>query len=280
MRNLLPCAVLGLALIACDLEALDPDTATDRGAQADRRPPAGEGDQHAGPKGPPAMMLVGAALHGDVLDDEQREDLRPALEALHAAHRETRETHDAIHASAIDGVTVGRLDPEDHGHALDVLKALAGQEAKAMENALATLHRLLEPAQRASLVDAIDSIGLPKDGPDDAQGPTRPARDALRGLAEALALSDEQIAELRDALAEPAPLPGPASGDELQAQLAAFASPDFDPNTLGLTTLHPQHVRARAEGWLTLLAALLTVIDDDQHDTLVEHLRERADARP
>jgi len=284
MRNPLSCAALGLALIACDPEALDRD-ATDRDAQTER-PGAPPRDERVGPKGPPAMVLVGAALHGDVLDGDQHEVLRPALDALHAAHREVRASHEAVETSALDDLADGRLELADHTVALDELETLAQAEAAAMEHLLATLHDVLDPQQREAVVEAVververvESIQMRH--PDGAS-PPHPAGmhpEALRGLAEALALSDEQIVTIRDALDVRAPQREPDEGpepDDLDDALDAFGGPDFDPSLLELTTLHPQHVRARTERRLTLLAVLLTVVDDDQRNALVEHL----DTRP
>lgn len=320
MRRSIHIVVLGLttaALSACDVDSVAPEDASERyGAlYGDDAGPGAEGEH--GPRGmhgPPAMALLGAAMHGETLTDAQLDALGDSIEAIEAAHESERVQHEVLRETVAAAVSAGALSTGDVGEELDGLETAAGDTALAMQDAIDELHAMLSTEQREALLEEVAAHGGPRGpggpggpggegppdgesrggpegtggpggpppdhasgGPDGGKGPPRGDRPSMgRHLAMALGLSDDQIAELQDALPEPEAPPAPPEDDPL----AGFAEDGFAAADLEIAERHPGHVRGQAERFVTMVGALLPIIDEDQYATLVALLEAGPQGEP
>ncbi len=235
----------------------------------------------------PEMMLIAAALTRLDLTDEQKTSVEELLEDV-SPHRtrdrlrlsERAEVRDAI----AEGARAGNLDPDAFREHFSELDKEIEQRRERRARALEELHRILEPAQRQQLVEAVRSRRYEPARPRDHRrgfGKRSRAGWGYRQLTRGLDLSDQQLSRIeplgRAARAE-RPGPGEAisrrqkSLDAVEAMLDSFASDDLDATILEQPRRIEKSPSDRLRARIAYLAELSGILDPEQRELLAERL--------
>jgi len=208
----------------------------------------------------------------------QQQSLDKLEAILKAGDDGVRAAMAAFRADLVAGVRPGRLDPAKLA-AADALvdKAVAEHQAKEAE-ALDALHALLDPSQRAALVESVRMAGWTK-GKDDA-GAADPSKRRLERLTADLSLDPDQQRQAAGILAKTNDLPsGPAMRSRWEERkkraenvLATFAGDAFDAKTLDLTVLPGKTPHDAMDHIVSFLSKLLPILYANQRDKLADSL--------
>lgn len=213
-------------------------------------------------------------------------DQQPGLDKIKADFRvkvePVRVANAAVMNALADGVSAGNIDSAKVDAAVAGVTAAAAQIHAATAEALNSLHALLRPEQRATLVDKVEaqwSVWKEVNAGDPA---TERADAHIAHLSKELGLTSDQVDKTRANLAAlPTPTRGPFDPSAAEAHMKAFgiafAGDTFDAKTL--STADPAN--AKMVGWgagrvVHFYQALTPVLTSDQRATVAATLREHA----
>jgi Spy/CpxP family protein refolding chaperone len=215
--------------------------------------------------------LVHAALKLDSLSADQRASIEQLVQAERAARVPVRQADAQVLTTLAGQVQGGGVDAQALAPSLATEQSAADAEAAAERDALAKLHAILTPAQRAELADRIASRA--SHGKEHAQARGDAGAGERRGarFGRDLDLTAEQRAQIRAALGAGAPRADGGAGErgEHAKMLEAFRGDSFDP--AAFVVAHNRGQRTEK-----LAAAMVPVLTPAQRDAFANHLRQRA----
>jgi Spy/CpxP family protein refolding chaperone len=202
--------------------------------------------------------LLGAALRLDSLTPQQRTAIEGLVQQDRAARAPVRKADPPVLEALAHQVEQASIDPQGLAPALDVEKAAEAANVVVERGSLNSLHGLLTPAQRAQLVDGIESH----------QHAHHERADAGAGRVggHGLGLTPEQRAQIAANLRAEIPAGQHAP---MRAMLGAFRGDAFDASQFVMGVSPGE----RAE---RLAQAMVPVLTPAQRAILASHLRTRA----
>jgi Spy/CpxP family protein refolding chaperone len=202
--------------------------------------------------------LFGAALKLDSLTPQQRTSIEGLIQQDRAARTPVRQADAPVLEALAHQVEQASIDPQGLSPVLNVEKTAEAAEVGVERSSLNSLHGLLTPAQRATLVDGIESHQHGHHGRADA--------GANRTGDHGLGLTPEQRAQIAANLRAEVPA---GQGGKMHAMLEAFRGDTFDASGF-VSGVAPGE---RAE---RLAQAMVPVLTPAQRAILASHLRTRA----
>jgi Spy/CpxP family protein refolding chaperone len=235
--------------------------------------------------------IASALFHGAneiALAKDQQASVDAIEEDLRSDDGVVRAAMKAFRADLVAGVRGGKLDAakltSDDG-AID--KAISDHQAKEAA-ALDALHKLLTPAERATLVGAVQSKRAEREshmmgwlnGKESDGGNTDWVKRRLDRLTADLALDPQQQKQAAAVLAKPS---GPPNGAVLAARweerkarvdalLTAFAADTFDAKGVDLGTMPGKTPHEAMDRMVEFFTALVPILHPDQRDKLATSL--------
>ena len=229
-------------------------------------------------------LFISMSLDTLGVSPEQRTVIEKIRADLRGELRPAREAERELLATLADGLGDGGFDGAKVSAAIGHVNQAAAAVHDTVALTLNELHDILTPAQRAALVDKVDSHWAVWREENAEEGPT--AADVRRGhlaaLTDELALTPEQVDKIRAALAAgttDAPrLDGREIGSHLRAFSEAFRAASFDARTFS----GGNPVNVRLIGWgaghlAHVVEAMSPVLTPTQRATLAQTLRAHAD---
>lgn len=209
-------ALLGAG--ACATAVGSSDDPDDTGA----RQLADDGGRHF--RGPVKVVIESALAYGR-LSAAQELAVRAIGDELEEERSSKQHMREQLRASAAEIVRSGSADSEQFDEAVDRATGAIERRMQASSDALEELHALLEPAQRASVADALrDHIADRFGEPDDARHQRRFDRVAAHLMLSALQIDKLQMLK-RELMGEHKRLA--PSRTELLAMVDAFEGDEF-----------------------------------------------------
>ncbi|MEM7160484.1 MAG: hypothetical protein AAF799_47040 [Myxococcota bacterium] len=251
--------LLTLALLTCSSAACGLDQTLELGDEIQVRHAVNRAHRMHEQEPPPVVLLRHAMREGDLLEDAQ---MQAALDQVQEAHDLSRRCRAALRRELAEAVNSRDVRAEAFAKRISAVAANAHGEATALVHALNVAHGLLAPATRQAVVDALQHQRPAEPDAEGRHHPPPPPRHA-NGLIDTLELDRQQHRALRNALGRP-PRPMPPHWPEL----LVFVRDDFDANQLGIEDAHRRNGTFEATFEVELVAALVSIVDDDQLATL------------
>jgi Spy/CpxP family protein refolding chaperone len=205
------------------------------------------------------------------------QNIRAELDARMAPARAAEQI---LEATLADGLAAGRIDSAKVDAAVIQVSDAAAAVHAASADALNKLHEVLTPAQRAALVDKVEShwrVWQKANEEQPARGPRD--EDYFATLAAELALMPDQMDKIRAGLGERATarLDPREVEATLQAFGDAFRGASFDARSLTGTSVADAHVAGwGASHMKNFVEAAILVLTPEQRTTLAQVLRQHA----
>lgn len=293
---------LALGATACSGAATTPTAQT---AAATTRAPVA-------PSSHGFVKVVGEALAEVDLRPEQRAELEKLAQTAEARHAAVRADVKALMLDVANQIEKGAVDRAALTPRIDQVLAKMDQARPEDQASLVKLHDVLDDAQRAAFVDALEARGKQR-----MNGAHERGGHPLMGLAKDLALTPEQGATIREAMrairgergergeangergpraaqgergeANPERGPRGPQGERgghgwggrpggARAMMEAFKQPKFDPSTVGPRGTFAERAKGKQEAAFTVAEKVLPMLSAEQRKTLAEKIRARANA--
>jgi Spy/CpxP family protein refolding chaperone len=224
------------------------------------------------------LKVVADAL-GDVpLTASQRTAIERLAADTEARHADARAARRALVLAVAGQVEAGQVDRAAVQPAIDALAAALDKAQPADRAAFEQLHGMLTPAQRTTFVDALEARVTERAGKMHDAHP-------LKQWAAELQLSDDQKAQIRDALKErwqAGPEHPAASWGEARQQgakvMAAFKQERFVMDEVAPSKDAGAKARRMAEHFLRMAEAAVPVLTPQQRALAAQKLRDRAES--
>jgi Spy/CpxP family protein refolding chaperone len=221
--------------------------------------PQGHGHHHGERQG-----LLGAALKLGSISPDQRAAIEQLIARERTARAPIRQADAQVLVALAQQVEQASIDPQGLAPTLNVEKGAVASAVPVEQSALNRLHALLTSAQRAELVDAMEShFGRHGHGGDAGAGGEHGWREGAHDLG----LSPQQRATIRANFKADGGV-GQARG-HMHALLEAFRGDSFDAATF-VTGFAPGEMAER------MAQAMVPVLTPAQRATFAGHLRARA----
>jgi hypothetical protein len=216
-----------------------------------------------------SLEKVGLSAGQQAAVEKIRAGLRTQAEPVRAARK-------GFVVALADEVAAGNVNEAGLAGPIAGISRAAGGFAPALQGALAGLHGVLDPAQRQALVAELHAH---RGGPGRAWH-RRGLRRRLERLAKDLALTADQLANIRVSLEaqgprEGAERPHEERGERMHAVAEAFQGDAFDPASLGVGKELPEQAAARASHEVKFYAAVVPALNASQRAKLAESLRSK-----
>ena len=232
------------------------------------------------------MLFIAMSLDTLGVSPEQRAAVEKIREDLHAKMDPARMAEQSLLGTLADELAADRLDASKVDAAIAQMSAASAAVHEATIDALNHLHEVLTPAQRAALIDKVEShwaVWQNANGEKTAQG--RSEDDHLTALATDLGLTPEQVGQIRSGLGEGMKGGARFDSQEIDAYLRAFAgafqSETFDARALITASGANAHLVGRGALHLArLVEAAFPVLTADQRAELAQRLRMHANHNP
>jgi Spy/CpxP family protein refolding chaperone len=228
-------------------------------------------------------LFIAMSLETLGVAPEQRAVVERIRDGLQSNLKMARAAEDALVTTLADGLEAPSFDDAKVDAAVVKVTATAAQVNDACADALNDLHSVLTPAQREALVDKVEAHwSVWKQA--NAQGETGPREergDHLAALEKDLALTPDQMAKIRSALADDMKSVPPFERDKVAAHLrafgAAFRAESFDAKSIKTgRAADEQLTRWGAVHLVHVIESMSPVLTTDQRSALADRLHVHA----
>ncbi len=226
-------------------------------------------------------LFVAMSLDTLGVSPDQQAAVERIRTALHAEMEPARVAEQSLVNALADGLAAGTIDPATVEAAVMKVTVATAAVHDASATSLNELHRILTPAQRAALVDKVESHWAVWQRANAESGPAAGDDDHIAVLTRDLGLTADQAAKLRAGLGEGTKLVPRLDPQEVAAHLHsfgdAFRSEAFDAKSLATASDANRQVAGWGAAHLAhLVEAALLVLTAEQRAELAQRLREHA----
>jgi len=231
-------------------------------------------------------LFIAMSLDTLGVDPEQQAAVEKLRGDLHAGMEPARVSEQSLVSTLADGVAAGNIDTTKVDAMIAQLIAAAGAVHDASAGTLNQLHAVLNPPQRAALVDKVEAHwAVWEKANADGTGPATEDGDRLAALATELGLTPDQVEKIRTGVAAQMSRVPRLDPQEIAAALQAFGdafrSESFDAKALTTESSANAHLVGWGSAHLAhFIEASLPVLTADQRAELAQKLREHAAHNP
>jgi Spy/CpxP family protein refolding chaperone len=235
-------------------------------------------------------LFIAMSLDTLGVSPEQRAAVEKIRTDLHAGMQPAVAADQNLVSTLADGLGSSSLDPAKVDAAVARVAAASAAVRAATADALNQLHATLNPAQRAALVDKVESHwAVWQRSNAEEQKKVTADEGHLAVLTADLKLTPDQVEKTRanlDSNMKSVPRVDPQQvAAHLKAFADAFQSEHFDAKTYGTLASGEEGTDARLAGWgaaylAHFIEAVSPVLDAQQRGTLAQRLRDHAAHNP